>query len=370
MGSVSVIRGDLFRSNAHTLVNTVNCVGVMGKGVALQFKNRFPDMFREYARRCSDGQVRLGEPYLWAPLVPPRVLNFPTKDHWRSVAKLQDIVDGLDYLAEHYEEWGIESLAVPPLGCGEGPLDWHVVGPILFRKLSEFDIDVELYAPFNATEGEVDPEFLGGESAVHATDGPHCLDPAAVALAIIVRFVERELYHWPVGRVTFQKLAYFATIQGIPTGLVFQKKSYGPFARGLKLLQTRLVNNGLLIEQRNGRMFELRLGPTYKDAVERNKEQLEEWRPAIDRVADLLLRTSPGRLPLLATTHSAANSLQSESGSLLTMRDVVDEVRRWKPTLEEYEVAEAVVTLNVLGWISVAPSSDLTHEPDFAEQIA
>ncbi len=71
MGSVSVIRGDLFGSNAQTLVNTVNCVGVMGKGVALQFKKRFPDMFAEYARRCRDGEFQLGEPYLWAPLVPP-----------------------------------------------------------------------------------------------------------------------------------------------------------------------------------------------------------------------------------------------------------------------------------------------------------
>lgn len=370
MGSVSVIRGDLFGSNAQTLVNTVNCVGVMGKGVALGFKKRFPDMFREYTRRCSNGQVRLGEPYLWTPLVPPWVLNFPTKDHWRSVAKLQDIVNGLDYLGEHYKEWGIESLAVPPLGCGEGQLDWRVVGPALFRKLSELDIDVELYAPFNATESDVDPEFLGGESAVLATDGPHCLDPAVVALAVIVRMVERELYHWPVGRVTFQKLAYFATIQGIPTGLVYQKASYGPFARGLKLLQTKLVNNGLLVEQRNGRMFELRSGPTYKDAVERHKDQLEVWRPAIEQVVDLLLRASTKRLPLLASVHFAANSLQSEPGSLPSARDVADEVHRWKPNLEESEIADAVITLNVLGWISVAPSSDLTDEPDFAMQIA
>ena len=370
MGSVSVIRGDLFGSNAQTLVNTVNCVGVMGKGVALQFKKRFPDMFAEYARRCRDGEVRLGEPYLWTPLVPPWVLNFPTKDHWRSVAKLQDIVDGLDDLREHYEGWGIESMAVPPLGCGEGQLDWHVVGPVLVRKLSEFNIDVELYAPLNATDRDVGPEFLGGESAVHTTDGPYCLDPASVALAIIVRWVERELYHWPVGRVTFQKLAYFATTQGIPTGLVFQKKSSGPFSKGLKLIQTRLINNGLLVEQRNGRMFELRSGPTYKDAVERNQAQLEEWRPAIERVADLLLRTPPERLPILATAHFAANSLQSEPGSLLPMRDVIDEVRRWKPALEEQDVAEAVFTLDVLGWIRATLSSDSSYAPDFATQVA
>ena len=370
MGSVSVVRGDLFESNAQTLVNTVNCVGVMGKGVALQFKKRFPDMFAEYARRCRDGEVQLGEPYLWTPLVPPWVLNFPTKDHWRSVAKLQDIVDGLDYLREHYEGWGIESMAVPPLGCGEGQLDWHVVGPVLVRKLSEFNIDVELYAPLDATERDVGPELLVRESAAHTSDGPFRLGPASVALAIIVRMVERERYHWPVGRVTFQKLAYFATTLGIPTGLVFQKRSYGPFSKDLKLIQTRLINNGLLVEQRNGSMFELRSGPTYKDAVERNQEQLEEWRPAIERVADLLLRSSPERLPILATAHFAADSLQSERGSIPTIREVVDEVRRWKPTLEEREVAEAVFTLNVLGWMSEPIPSDSSFAPDFASQVA
>ena len=370
MGTVSVIRGNLFESSAQTLVNTVNCVGVMGKGVALGFKERFPDMFKEYTRRCSRGGVRLGVPYLWKPLVPPYVLNFPTKDHWRSVAKLHDIISGLDFIGEHYKEWGIESLAVPPLGCGEGQLDWQVVGPVLFRKLNEFDIDVELYAPFTATDGDSDPEFLGGEAAIHATDGPHGLNPAVVALAIIVRWVEREPYHWPIGRVTFQKLAYFATAEGIPTGLDFQKASYGPFAKDLKLLQTKLVNNGLLVEQRNGRMFELRTGPTYKDAVEHHKEQLEELRPAIERVADLLLRTDTRRLPILATTHFVSNSIGTKPDSLPTACEVVDEVRRWKPDLEENEVTEAVLTLCVLDWISVDPSSDFFDELEFAEQVA
>ncbi len=130
---MKVIRGDLFGSDAQTLVNPINCVGVMGKGIALQFKKRFPDMFTEYARRCRGREVRLGEPYLWAPLVLPWVLNFPTKDRWRSASNLEDIVDRLDYLQERYEDWGIESLAVPALGCGAGQLHWKVVAPVLER---------------------------------------------------------------------------------------------------------------------------------------------------------------------------------------------------------------------------------------------
>src|SRR4051794_8075959 len=98
--TVSVVTGDMFASGAQTLVNTVNTVGVMGKGVALEFKKRFPDMYEDYRQRCAAGAVRLGQPYLYRTLLPPYILNFPTKDHWRSVSKLSDIIEGLDYLEE------------------------------------------------------------------------------------------------------------------------------------------------------------------------------------------------------------------------------------------------------------------------------
>ena len=119
---IKVLEGDMFQSTAQTLVNTVNCVGIMGKGVALEFKNRFPDMFKDYVERCNRGEVKIGQPYLYKSLFLPWILNFPTKDHWRSVTNLQDIVHGLDYLLSHYKEWGITSIAVPPLGCGHGVL--------------------------------------------------------------------------------------------------------------------------------------------------------------------------------------------------------------------------------------------------------
>ena len=120
----------------------------MGKGIALEFKKRFPEMYEDYVHLCDSKQVKLGRPYLYRYLVPPWILNFPTKDHWRSVARLEDIIHGLDYLEEHYQQWGITSLAVPPLGCGEGQLEWRVVGPTLYRYLKRFLIPVILYAPF------------------------------------------------------------------------------------------------------------------------------------------------------------------------------------------------------------------------------
>src|SRR5688572_30552826 len=107
----------------------------MGKGIALGFRKQFPEMHREYVRMCERGEVKLGRPYLWQSIVPPWVLNFPTKDHWRENSSLEAIVAGLEYLGEHYLEWGITSLAVPPLGSGLGGLDWRIVGPLLYQHL-------------------------------------------------------------------------------------------------------------------------------------------------------------------------------------------------------------------------------------------
>ena len=144
---IRVLNGNLFDSEAQTLVNAVNCVGVMGKGIALEFKRRFPEMFEKYAARCARGEVVLGQPYLHKRVGPPWILNFPTKEHWRSAASLPGIIGGLDYLHGHYKEWEITSIAVPALGCGLGHLQWSVVGPLLRGRLSGFEIPVDLYAP-------------------------------------------------------------------------------------------------------------------------------------------------------------------------------------------------------------------------------
>src|SRR5215207_6876641 len=157
---VKVIVGDLFESDAQTLVNTVNCVGVMGKGVALEFKKRFPEMYADYVARCDHHEVRLGKPYVFRRSALPWVLNFPTKDHWRSVTKLSDIEEGLRYLTSHYRDWEITSMALPPLGCGNGQLEWRIVGPTLYRYLKEIDVPVELYAPYGTPHEELQPDFL------------------------------------------------------------------------------------------------------------------------------------------------------------------------------------------------------------------
>ncbi|MBU1298378.1 MAG: macro domain-containing protein, partial [Bacteroidetes bacterium] len=158
---VRVLIGDIFNSKAQTLVNTVNTVGIMGKGLALEFKKRFPDMFQEYVQQCKKGDIKLGKPYLYKTLLPPWILLFPTKENWRSVSKLSAIETGLEYLKENYKKWGITSIAVPPLGCGLGELEWNIVGRTLYHHLMELDIPVEMYAPFNTPHVQLTPEYLG-----------------------------------------------------------------------------------------------------------------------------------------------------------------------------------------------------------------
>ena len=142
-----VLTGDLFESRACAWVNTVNCVGVMGKGVALEFKKRFPDMFEDYRARCERRQVLLGEPYVYRDASARMVINFPAKDHWRSPSRLADIERGLDHFAAHVLDWELTSVAMPALGCGYGGLEWAEVGPLIRRKLHLLPIDVDLYAP-------------------------------------------------------------------------------------------------------------------------------------------------------------------------------------------------------------------------------
>src|SRR6266542_559194 len=158
-----ILVADILESKAQTLINTVNCVGVMGKGIALEFKERFPEMFDDYVKRCAAKEVRPGIPYLYKRLLPPNIINFPTKDHWKSVSKISDIERGLQYLSSHYKEWEVSSLAIPPLGCGNGQLEGKTVGPLIYRYAHQMDIPVELYASFGTPPRELTIDFLSQE---------------------------------------------------------------------------------------------------------------------------------------------------------------------------------------------------------------
>ncbi len=363
---VDVKIGNILESKAQALINTVNCVGIMGKGIALEFKKMFPDMFDDYAKRCKTRQVKLGQPYLYRRLMPPWIINFPTKDHWRSVARLEDIEQGMRYLLAHYKEWGIISLAVPPLGCGEGQLEWRIVGPTMYRYLKQMDIPVELYAPFGTPGVETQSSFLSYPTEpVIADVGTESsrVKPDWVVIVEILSRIESEPYHWPVGRTTFQKIAYFATEAGLKTDLVYSQGSYGPFAKDCKLRISQLVNNGLIDEKRWGRLLRVTVGPTYSDARKAYRSAITEKEEIIRRVTDLFLRMRTQQAEVAATVHFSAKSLAESTSQKPSENDVLAYVMQWKqrrrPPFDKFQVAKTIRNLAALHWLKVKASRDL-----------
>lgn len=152
--------GDLLTSNAQTLVNTVNCVGIMGKGLALQFKNRYPQMFDRYKDLCDMGKITVGSLFLYSiPGSYKKILNFPTKDHWRNGSKIEYIVSGLRKFVDRYHEFEITSVAFPMLGCRNGGLKKSAVYPIMIEFLKGVDIPVEIWFLDNTPAPVCNPLF-------------------------------------------------------------------------------------------------------------------------------------------------------------------------------------------------------------------
>jgi hypothetical protein len=175
---LSIVDGDMFFSRLHTLTISVNCVGVMGKGIASRAKYQFPDVYVKYQDLCRSRKLKLGKPYLHKREVPfdyiladqPETMKnrneetwfllFPTKKHWRYHASISGIEEGLQWICANYKKEGIRSLAIPALGCGLGWLDWKDVGPLLCKYLSTLDIPVKIYLP---VEKEIPDEFISRE---------------------------------------------------------------------------------------------------------------------------------------------------------------------------------------------------------------
>jgi O-acetyl-ADP-ribose deacetylase (regulator of RNase III)/uncharacterized protein YwgA len=362
---VKVLVGDLFESKAQTLVNTVNCIGVMGKGIALEFKKRFPAMFEDYLVRCKRREVRLGEPYLFIREGLPWILNFPTKYHWRALAKLEDITSGLDYLAAHYNVWGITSLAVPPLGAGLGQLEWRIIGPVLYSHLNKIDVPVELYAPYNTPADELQLDYL--RSASHLGQlplkppSPEWISPPWIALVEILRRIQSHPYHWPIGRVAFQKLAYVATAKGLPLGIAFKRGSFGPFSPELKRMTSRLMSNSLIAERQSGRMFEVSVGPQFFTASQAYAQDIARWDSVISEVSDLFARTTTQQAEIIATVLYVARELESKSEGELGEAEVVDAALDWKqrrrPPLAPADVAHTARNLAALKWLDLKPNA-------------
>ena len=228
---IQFMEGNLLDSDTDALVNTVNTVGIMGKGIALQFKQAFPENFKAYERACARGEVRLGEMHVvqTARLENPRIIiNFPTKAHWRSKARLNDIERGIDDLVRVIERHQVRSIAIPPLGCGNGGLNWSDVRPLIMRALANLDIEVLLFEPKGAPEAEAMPV---------ATGRPRLSSGRAALIGLMREYMQ------PGYRLTLleaQKLAYFLQKAGQPLQLKFVANKYGPYAETLNHVLQRL----------------------------------------------------------------------------------------------------------------------------------
>ena len=360
--------GDLFVSRTQTLVNTVNCVGVMGKGVALEFKKRFPSMARDYADRCARKEVQLGEPYLYIDESGARIINFPTKGHWRSSSRIADIDRGLDYLAAHAAEWEITSIALPPLGCGNGGLAWSEVGPLIYAKLQRLPIDVEVYAPYGTPKGELTAEFLAAPSQLSLTgrgiraEKPN---PSWVALLEVLRELQSQPYANPVGRTIFQKIAYVLTEMGVPTGFEFGKGSYGPFSGDMKVALHDFANRNWLQETQPGQMIAFRVSPQYENDRTKLTSEIELHNRKINKTVDLFSRIkSTEQAEEVATIIYASQWIKSRRpGTTVTEQNILDYVLDWKPSWQSDNKREAVAgsirNLVLLNWVRAEISESM-----------
>jgi O-acetyl-ADP-ribose deacetylase (regulator of RNase III) len=220
--------GNLLTQDVDALVNTVNTQGIMGKGIALQFKKAWPGMFKAYEVACKRGEIRTGHMHVWetGSLTGPRfIINFPTKGHWRAKSKIVDIETGLVDLVRVIQERGILSIAIPPLGCGNGGLNWSDVEPRILEAMAPLagSVDVRVFAPARTPRADEQPN----------SEAQPRLTPSRAALLALMREYERVTFEPPT-LVEVQKLAYFLQNSGEPLHLNFIPHTYGPYADDLR----------------------------------------------------------------------------------------------------------------------------------------
>ncbi|MBN2183430.1 MAG: macro domain-containing protein [Sedimentisphaerales bacterium] len=374
--SVKVLIGNLFKSNAQTLVNTVNCVGIMGKGIAQEFKKHYPDMFKDYENRCAQENVQLGKPYIFKTLYDKAIINFPTKKHWRSVSRIEDIFKGLEYLTTKYKDWGVTSIAFPPLGCGNGGLEWDIVGPLMYQELSKLDIPVEIYAPYGTPRQKLSIRFLSTQPSFKKTNGyklqKRKLKPEWLVLVEILNNLQKQPYAKPVGRTIFQKICYIATEMKLDTGFSFGQSSFGPFSKQIKPALTILANSNLISETQLGKkMTAIKVGPQYETLKEQHKEIIQKYTHLIEKVTDLFIRIkNTDQAEEVSTVLFTIKKLKRESNrERIPEKEVFDYILQWKKSWDtdqkKVEVASAIRNLGMMRWIKTDYSKNLPVETAF-----
>lgn len=356
--------GNLLDAEAEALVNTVNTVGVMGKGIALQFKRAFPENYMAYKRACNQGAVELGRVFVWAAGAlmhdgPRYIINFPTKRHWRSKSRLGDIRTGLEDLVRQLDDLSIRSVAVPPLGCGHGGLRWDDVRPLIeeaFEGLSE--ITVLLYPPEGAP--------AAGNQPVR-TETPRMTPGRAALIGIMERYIPFAV---EITAVDIQKGMYFLQEAGEPLRLEYVKARYGPYADNLRHVLNSIEGH-FIRGTGDGSAGALDSIPfevldAAKPAAAAALAEQPDTSTRMDRVAELIEGyESTYGLELLATVHWAAQrddqgDRRAEPLGLDQVEKVVISWNRRKEQLFTHRhVAKAYNRLREQGWLEPAEPAGL-----------
>lgn len=345
--SVSLTHGNLLKQDSvDAIVNTVNCVGVMGKGIALQFRNKWPENFRAYAAACKAKQVRPGRMFVFdsgALAKPNFIINFPTKDHWRGKSRIEFIRDGLVDLVAQIRRLGIRSIAIPPLGCGNGGLDWAEVKPLIESAFAELpEVEVRLFPPDGAPEPK---------SMEVRTERPRMTPGRAAVLSVLDTY---RALGYGLSKIEIQKLAYFLQEAGEALNLSFEKHAYGPYSDTLRHVLNRM--EGHFIRGLGDGVSEAEIEPVPEAMAEaeafvdaNGHEALAE---RVRHVGELIEGfQSPYGMELLATVHWVAR----HEGAA-TQEQALAAVRSWnarkKALMAPEHVAAAWSRLEQSGWLN------------------
>lgn len=310
-------KGEIFDAQTEAIVNTVNTVGVMGKGLALQFKKRFPDNFEVYKKACDNKRFHIGDLLITNSnsLFFKYIINFPTKEHWRYPSKYEYIERGLEVFTQKIQELNILSVAIPPLGAGNGKLDWNKVKSILEGHLKtlpeiEFIID-EPQSRFDSRDNSI--KRMASLTPIRAL--------------LLQAFADYEQVDASLNLLVAQKLSYFLQRFGEPLRLKYQKGWYGPYAANLnKVLQ---AINGTYIKyeaQKDKPDTRIYLIP------EKQKEILAQWRKLSHKQKERakLLKSfvtgfeTPFSLELLATVDWIL-----QQNPTLNSNEIYNEIGNW-----------------------------------------
>ena len=338
--------GDMLSEDVDALVNSVNCVGVMGRGIALEFKKAFPDNFRAYAAACEREEVQIGQMFVFetSHLTGPRyIVNFPTKRHWKENSRMEDIEAGVAALVQEISERRIRSIALPPLGSGLGGLEWPAVRKLIEEGLRDIgDVRIVVFEPGS---GPVNKQATLPISAPRMTAG------RAVLVGLIDRYLRGQLDPF-VTLLEVHKLMYLMQVAGEPLRLRYEERPLGPFAQNLRHVLARveghLVNGYDNMDDAPTKELELVTG-----AIEKAQAFLEDHpgtRARFERVSKLVDGfESPFGLELLTTVHWVARDHPNASEE-----EIIDHTYEWgerKRQFSERQIRLALEMLREQGWL-------------------